>query len=205
MDTVCLSKSHLSLILIFVIILVFIYKNVTNQKGTFNDKILNKLMKKINQIENEKVSNNKINNDNINNNEINNEIINNKINNNDIKIKKVYYDDFHPPEQINRHVRSINIPTRGFPEDYQLKGLLLRDNTETAYNLFGRQKFPGSTQYEYYIIANMDRNHVKIPLKMNGDKEIEDGQSINVPGTNQNNGSFTVKLYDYDVPRYIPY
>jgi hypothetical protein len=201
MDTVCLSKSHLLLILIFVIILVFIYKNMTNQKnGSFNDKILNKLMKKINQIENDKVKNNNDNNNN------NNNIINNdNINNNDIKIKKVYYDDFHPPEQINRHVRSINIPTRGFPEDYQLKGLLLRDNTETAYNLFGRQKFPGSSQYEYYIIANMDRNHVKIPLKINGDKEIEDSQIINVPGTNQNNGSFTVKLYDYDVPRYIPY
>ena len=195
MDTVCLSKSHLSLILIFVIILVFIYKNITNQKGTFNDKILNKLMKKINQIENEKVTDKQVN-------EVNNKA-------NEIEIKKVYYDDFHPPEQINRSLRhvnnSINIPTRGFPEDYQLKGLLLRDNTETAYNLFGRQKFPGSTQYEYYIIANMDRNHVKIPLKMNGDKEIEDGQSINVPGTNQNNGSFIVKLYDYDVPRYIPY
>lgn len=200
MDTVCLSKSHLSFILIFVIILVFIYKNITNQKGTFNDKILNKIMKKINQIENEKVTDKQVN-------EVNDKA-------NEIEIKKVYYDDFHPPEQINRHLRhvnnklvnnSINIPTRGFPEDYQLKGLLLRDNTETAYNLFGRQKFPGSTQYEYYIIANMDRNHVKIPLKMNGDKEIEDGKSINVPGTNQNNGSFIVKLYDYNVPRYIPY
>ena len=191
MDTVCLSKSHLSFILIFVIILVFIYKNITNQKGTFNDKILNKIMKKINQIENEKVTDKQVN-------EVNDKA-------NEIEIKKVYYDDFHPPEQINRHVRSINIPTRGFPENYQLKGLLLRDNTETAYNLFGRQKFPGSTQYEYYIIANMDRNHVKIPLKMNGDKEIEDGKSINVPGTNQNNGSFIVKLYDYNVPRYIPY
>ena len=190
MDNICLPKSQLLIILIFVIILIVIYKNMTNQKnGAFNDKILNKLMKKINQIENDKITNNNDNN----------------INNNEIKIKKVYYDDFHPPEQINRHVRNINIPTRGFPEDYQLKGLLLRDNTETAYNLFGRQKFPGSSQYEYYIIANMDRNHVKIPLKINGDKEIEDGQSINVPGTNQNNGSFTVKLYDYDVPRYIPY
>ena len=200
MDNICLPKSQLLVILIFVIILIVIYKNMTNQKnGSFNDKILNKLMKKINQIENDKITNN---------NEINNQKnneINNKINNNEIKIKKVYYDDFHPPEQINRHVRSINIPTRGFPEDYQLKGLLLRDNTETAYNLFGRQKFQGSSQYEYYIIANMDRNHVKIPLKINGDKEIEDSQTINVPGTNQNNGSFTVKLYDYDVPRYIPY
>jgi hypothetical protein len=199
MDNICLPKSQLLIILIFVIILVIIYKNMTNQKnGAFNDKILNKLMKKINQIENDKITNNNDNNINNNNND-------NNINNNEIKIKKVYYDDFQPPEQINRHVRSINIPTRGFPENYQLKGLLLRDNTETAYNLFGRQKFPGSSQYEYYIIANMDRNHVKIPLKINGDKEIEEGQTINVPGTNQNNGSFTVKLYDYDLPRYIPY
>ena len=197
MDTICLPKSHLLLILIFIIFLVFIYKNINNQKGSFNDKILNKIIKKLNtKIENENESLEKTN--------FTKKIIHNNETLNETEAKKVYYDDFHQPEQINRNVR-INIHTRGEPQQYQMKGLLLRENTETAYNLFGRQKFPGSSQYEYYIIANMDRNHVKIPLKMNGDKEIEDGQVINVPGTNQNNGSFIVKLYDYNEPRYIPY
>lgn len=103
------------------------------------------------------------------------------------------------------HVKNqLNIPTRGHPDNYHLQGLVLRDNTETAYKLFGRQKFPGSNQYEYFVQSVMHNNDVKIPIKINGDKEIEDGQNIMVPGTNKNIGEFKVKLYEYDAPRYIP-
>jgi hypothetical protein len=103
------------------------------------------------------------------------------------------------------HVKNqLNIPTRGYPDNYHLQGLVLRDNTETAYKLFGRQKFPGSNQYEYFVQSVMHNNDVKIPIKINGDKEIEDGQNIMVPGTNKNIGEFKVKLYEYDAPRYIP-
>jgi len=99
----------------------------------------------------------------------------------------------------------LNIPTRGYPDNYHLQGLVLRDNTETAYKLFGRQKFPGSNQYEYFVQSVMHHNDVKIPIKIKGDKEIEDGQQIMIPGTNKGNGEFKVKLYDYDAPRYIPF
>ena len=99
----------------------------------------------------------------------------------------------------------LNIPTRGYPDNYHLHGLVLRDNTETAYKLFGRQKFPGSNQYEYFVQSVMHNNDVKIPVKINGDKEIEDGMYIMIPGTNKNIGEFKVKLYDYDAPRYNPY
>lgn len=98
----------------------------------------------------------------------------------------------------------LNIPTRGYPDNYHLQGLVLRDNTETAYKLFGRQKFPGSNQYEYFVQSVMHNNDVKIPIKINGDKEIEDGMNIMIPGTNKNIGEFKVKLYEYDAPRYIP-
>jgi len=99
----------------------------------------------------------------------------------------------------------LNIPTRGYPDNYHLQGLVLRDNTETAYKLFGRQKFPGSNQYEYFVQSVMHNNDVKIPIKINGDKEIEDGMHIMIPGTNKNIGEFKVKLYDYNAPRYNPY
>jgi hypothetical protein len=39
----------------------------------------------------------------------------------------------------------------------------------------------------------------------NNGKEIEDNQIIFIPGTNVTKGDFKVKLYDYDIPRYIPY
>jgi hypothetical protein len=125
----------------------------------------------------------------------------------------VLYNDFVPPERRvpeyqypYRHVKShINIPTRGYPENYQLMGILLRDNTETAYKLFGRQKFPGSSQYEYYVQATMHNNDVKLPIAINGDKEIMDGQNLKLPGMDQSKGDFKVQLYNFDAPRYIPY
>jgi hypothetical protein len=122
------------------------------------------------------------------------------------------YDDLAPPERrvpgyqypTKLLLRKINIPTRGYPDNYQLTGVLLRDNTETAFKLFGRQKYPGSNQYEYYAQGVMGDNDIKLPIKINGDKEIEDGQVINIPGTNSNRGVFKVKLYDMEIPRYLP-
>jgi hypothetical protein len=126
--------------------------------------------------------------------------------------KAVLYNDLIAPERRqpehaypDRLIKSqLNIPTRGIPDNYQLLGVLLRDNTESAFNLFGRQKYPGSNQYEYYVQGTMSDTNIKLPIKIKGDKEIEDGQSVIVPGTNTAKGDYKVKLYDYDTPRYIP-
>jgi hypothetical protein len=123
---------------------------------------------------------------------------------------KALYDDLSPPERRQpEHAylyknRMINIPSRGFPDSYQLVGVLLRNNTETVYNLFGRQTYPGSNQYEYYVKASMNDNDVKLPLSIKGDKEIEDGQAVEVPGTDPSKGEFITKLYKFDSPRYNP-
>jgi hypothetical protein len=126
--------------------------------------------------------------------------------------RDILLNDFAPPERRvpsyaypDRYIKSLlNIPTRGDPDNYQLLGIVLRNNTETAYNLFGRQTYPGSNQYEYYVQASMNDNLVKIPISIKGDKEIEDDQIIDIPGTNQIMGSFRVKLYKLNVPRYNP-
>ena len=126
--------------------------------------------------------------------------------------RDILLNDFAPPERRvpsyaypDRYIKSLlNIPTRGDPDDYQLLGIVLRNNTETAYNLFGRQTYPGSNQYEYYVQASMNDNLVKIPISIKGDKEIDDDQIIDIPGTNQTMGSFRVKLYKLNVPRYNP-
>ena len=127
--------------------------------------------------------------------------------------QKVAFDDFSPPERRQpehayptKQVRSIiNIPTRGLPDNYQIIGLLLRNNTETAFKLFGRQKYPGSNQWEYYAQGAMSHNDIKIPISIRGDKEIEDGQSVIIPGTDHTKGGFKVKLYNFDLPRYNPF
>lgn len=102
--------------------------------------------------------------------------------------------------------RLINYPTRGYPTDYQLYGIITRNNTETIFNLYGRQKYPGSSQYEYYIEGKGNNNtNVKIPLKITGDKELEDNNYIEIPEMDNKYGLFQVKLYKIMEPRYIPY
>jgi hypothetical protein len=41
--------------------------------------------------------------------------------------------------------------------------------------------------------------------QIKGNKEIEDGQEIDIIGTNKEKGSFMIKLYDYNSPRYNPF
>lgn len=217
-----LSIKHLLIIILLIIILLLWYINNTKYKYIddtdykYSDTLIDKLNKKIL---------NKLNNINNNiNNRIQENTVNNNINNNiDIDIEKhnfiekrdknVLYDTFSPPERrIPEYLypydyvkKNINYPTRGLPEHHQLVGVVLRDSTETAYNLFGRQTFPKSNQYEYYVQSNLNDNSIKIPIKINNGKEIEDNQIIIIPGTDITKGDFKVKLYDYDIPRYIPY
>lgn len=125
---------------------------------------------------------------------------------------EVLYNSLMPPERRQpehtyptNYIKSqLNIPTRGFPDNYQLVGVVLRNNTESAYRLFGRQKYPGSNQYEYYVEGNMDDTPIKLPITVRGDREIEDNQVIEIPGTNPTKGEFRAKLYNFDTPRYVP-
>lgn len=131
----------------------------------------------------------------------------------DRRDRDTVYNDFAPPERRQpehaypmRLVKNqLNIPTRGLPDSYQMVGVLLRDKTESAFNLFGRQKYPGSDQWEYYVQGSLKNADVKLPITVRGDKEIEDGQIIPVPGTDPTKGGFKVKLYNFDAPRYNPY
>ena len=125
--------------------------------------------------------------------------------------QQVLQNDLAPPERrvpeylypFNYIKNQLNIPTRGFPENYHLVGVLLRDNTETAYKLFGRQTYPGSDLWEYYV-ENDKYNNVKLPVSKRCNKEMTDGEEVHVPGTDKDRGHFRVKLYNFDVPRYIP-
>lgn len=221
-QTICLPINYLLVIFcIFIGLSAWYIQNNKNNDGN----ILKEITKKINDLEITKKMNDLEITNKINNLETDTELykINNtkKINNLENTKRKIYitkrdeevlYNDFKPPERrvpetqypYNYVKTQLNIPTRGFPDNYQLLGVLLRDNTETAYNLFGRQKFPGSNQYEYYVQGNMQYNSVKLPLQVQGERELDDGQIVQVPGTDPSKGDFKVKLYSLDTPRYIP-
>ena len=126
---------------------------------------------------------------------------------------EVKYNDFKPPERrlpeyqypTTSVKQIINIPTRGYPDNYQLMGLLLRENTESGFNLFGRQLYPGSNQYEYYAQGKLHDNQIKIPIYRRDGKELYNDDEVKIPGTDDKKGLFKVKLYKLDIPRYNPY
>lgn len=62
------------------------------------------------------------------------------------------------------------------------------------YNLFGRQRYPKSNLYDYYIVSNINNNQVKIPISDN--REIIHGNEIIIKELN--NEKLKVSLYKYD-------
>lgn len=183
---------HLYIIIIFVIILIYNYIFLLN----YNNLLLKKQKYAINNIKEKKI--------------IQEENPTQNIKKENININNYEYiytiKNNNPERLINYSERLINYPTRGFPTNYELYGIVIRNKTETVFNLYGRQKYPGSSQYEYYIEGKGNNNtNFKIPLKINGDKELEDNIYIDIPEMDNNYGLFQVKLYKLVEPRYIPY
>lgn len=111
-----------------------------------------------------------------------------------------------PVNQYPFNVNSIiNVPTRGYPENYQLLGLVSRKEDEKFLQLYGRPTFPGSNQWEYFIRTEQNGFVNKIPFQYKNGKELEDGQMVDVPGMDSSKGSFKITLYNYNTPRYNPY
>ena len=128
--------------------------------------------------------------------------------------KQAIYNEFKAPEKRlpehaypDRYVRnSINIPTRGLPDNYQALGALVRKEDEKILQLFGRQTYPGSNQWEYYVSgADTYGFPNKMPISIKGNREIENSQNVDVPFLDASKGVFTANIYNYDVPRYNPY
>lgn len=92
--------------------------------------------------------------------------------------------------------KPINYPTRGYPSAYEKIGIMYNEGGD-RYPLFGRQKYPGSTQYEYYFMDDT-RNHNKVELEY--EKELFDGDTLT---SNLLVGDYKVELYDKATLRYI--
>ena len=109
----------------------------------------------------------------------------------------------YPTKQVKD---MINLPTRGLPDNYHSVGVLVRKKDEKVLQLFGRQKYPGSSQWEYYVSgADSYGFPNKMPVVVRGDKELDDKQKIELPWLDKSKGDFEVNLYNYDVPRYNPF
>jgi hypothetical protein len=134
-------------------------------------------------------------------------------NNTDLKYKLMNRDSntiinpLAPPERrvdINQYPQiQLYEKTRGEPDTYQLLGLLYNDNVDKKYQLYGRQVYPGSYEWEYYI-RGFDTGGLdyKFPIERTNKQEIYDNSDITIP---IDNNIYKVKLYNFDQPRYNPY
>lgn len=126
-----------------------------------------------------------------------------------------------PPERSyeNSYGLPINQPSRGPTGAYQQVGFLSQTSTSGDANghnnenfilpLMGRPVYFGSRNWSYYTFSEKYQT-VKLELKHKGRKcsgdigceEMYEGDKVHVPPYP---GEFTVHLYDYDKPSYIPY
>ena len=74
----------------------------------------------------------------------------------------------------------IGLPTRGSYDTYQNTGYLVDSgDSNNVLKLFGRQKWPGSTQYEYYAIKSTAVDQFKVPL-YDIKKQLFDGDPVSL-------------------------
>ena len=104
----------------------------------------------------------------------------------------------------------FNIYTQGPPDSYSWLGILTSSETTDKNNkllkLFGRQRYPNSTTWDYYVQAytgGASGDTIKISLDKNKyRRELYDGDSVDVQELGM---SYNVKLNRDDVFTYNPY
>jgi hypothetical protein len=119
------------------------------------------------------------------------------------------YNPLKPPEQ-RMESRQYPYPqnlflerTRGEPDDYQLVGLLYNTDVNKNYQLYGRRVYPGSYEWEYYILGkDLGGLEFKYPIQINNKEEIREGMTLTLP---IDKNTYTVSIYNYDQPRYNPF
>jgi uncharacterized protein YaaN involved in tellurite resistance len=97
----------------------------------------------------------------------------------------------------------FNYPVRGYPDNPHWLGLLISttdEPTNQILKLFGRQKYPGASQYDYYATINVGLEQIKV--KIDQKKELFDDDIVLIDEINK---SYKVKLNKNDDFSYNPY
>jgi hypothetical protein len=122
-------------------------------------------------------------------------------------------DPFYPPwRRMPRHQyppisirRVTNVPTRGYADNFQFLGNLMRKTDEKAVQLYGREEYPGSKKWEYYGYTT-DTNGLQMKFKIgNKSDEFYDGDEISLPILDTSKGRFRLHMNEFDIPRYDPH
>lgn len=110
------------------------------------------------------------------------------------------------PRDINHPLyKYTEIATKGYPDSFNYYGTLVRSDDNKFLKLFGREKFPGSTQFEYYAIWDEGGSQLKIPIDFKNNKELYDGEEIDIDMMDPTKGKFKVYITKQDELRYNPF
>ena len=83
---------------------------------------------------------------------------------------------FSPPLKVNRYFDNssgdirvpINVPTRGFREEFKQVGILTRDiGKETILPIMGRRLYTNNSKWQYYTMTDKS-NSIRLPMSHNG-------------------------------------
>ena len=122
-------------------------------------------------------------------------------------------DMFNEPSRVRNHLGlPINIPTRGVNTQFSQIGILHNKNKKKGniiLPLFGKQLYPGSTKWQYYVTSDGVQS-IKLDIKFKnrsglnefGCEEISDKDVVGVPSYRQ---PFVANIYNLEKPVYIPY
>ena len=127
---------------------------------------------------------------------------------------------FSPPLKQNRYFDTgssdirggipINVPTRGFRDEFKQVGILTRDmGKETILPIMGRRLYTNNSKWQYYTMTDKS-NSIRLPMSHNGRsctseygcEELMNGDVVYVEGYKD---AFKVTIYENSEPRYIPY
>ena len=106
----------------------------------------------------------------------------------------------------------INVPTRGYEEDYKQYGILTRASGlgEMILPLMGRRSNNSRDKYQYYTMTNSAGNiNTKLPISVNGRSctseygcdQISSGDMARVEGYND---TFRATIYESSLMSYLP-
>jgi hypothetical protein len=112
-------------------------------------------------------------------------------------------DDYYVPPQL-LYPREFGLYTKGTPGIFRKMGYL-KNLSSTDYKfltLMGRQKYQGSTQYEYYVTSTDKDSSIKFYLD-NYKRELYDGDKVKISQLNNEEYDVIIdKNLDFE---YIPY
>lgn len=106
---------------------------------------------------------------------------------------------------LDERRRLFNYPIRGIPDNPRWLGLLISDDPadhsdNRLIKFFGRQKYPNSNNYEYYVLINNGNDQIKINLDRT--KELYNDDVVKIPELGK---SYAVKLNKDEDSYYNPY